>query len=389
MGRRVRKVVATWDGSAWVGATNRFTYDGWNVIAETRDGMSGQRVLHYVWGLDLSGTLQGAGGIGGLLAATGVASNTPVLYGYDANGNVGVLLGTSGTMVAHYEYDPYGNALAVEGSAAAANPYRFSTKYLDGETALYYYGLRFYTPGLGRWMSRDPLASGLLEWASAASSWVSNSEQRRRFRAGNVETARVYVLVGNNALGLVDYLGLATVTKEEGAASLATLAAALKAMCSAPCCKCIDAKRDKWTPCKPKECAEDAERIASGLLATWNAGFGKGPLSGDDTVGGYLCWDWAAAYRRSVFLKSSKCWTYELSGVEKPDPRKAGVIDYHYYLTLHSCKDAGDGCTVMVDDGWFDSVSLVHKSPWLPKDEWKKTRTNPEAWLAQPPMGVF
>ena len=33
----------------------------------------------------------------------------------------------------------------------------FSTKYLDGETGLYYYGLRFYTSGLGRWMSRDPL----------------------------------------------------------------------------------------------------------------------------------------------------------------------------------------------------------------------------------------
>lgn len=32
-----------------------------------------------------------------------------------------------------------------------------STKYLDQETELYYYGYRFYNPSLGRWPSRDPI----------------------------------------------------------------------------------------------------------------------------------------------------------------------------------------------------------------------------------------
>src|ERR1035437_9271426 len=32
-----------------------------------------------------------------------------------------------------------------------------STKYLDKETGLYYYGYRFYSPQLGRWPSRDPI----------------------------------------------------------------------------------------------------------------------------------------------------------------------------------------------------------------------------------------
>jgi RHS repeat-associated protein len=36
-------------------------------------------------------------------------------------------------------------------------PFRFSTKYLDPETGLYYYGYRFYHPELGRWVSRDPI----------------------------------------------------------------------------------------------------------------------------------------------------------------------------------------------------------------------------------------
>jgi RHS repeat-associated protein len=35
--------------------------------------------------------------------------------------------------------------------------HRFSTKYWDPETDLYYYGHRFYSPSLGRWVSRDPI----------------------------------------------------------------------------------------------------------------------------------------------------------------------------------------------------------------------------------------
>jgi len=35
--------------------------------------------------------------------------------------------------------------------------FRFSTKYHDDETGLYYYGYRYYKPQLGRWPSRDPI----------------------------------------------------------------------------------------------------------------------------------------------------------------------------------------------------------------------------------------
>ncbi|MGN0845501.1 MAG: RHS repeat-associated core domain-containing protein [Kiritimatiellia bacterium] len=35
--------------------------------------------------------------------------------------------------------------------------HRFSTKYLDPETDLYYYGYRFYNPSLMRWLTRDPI----------------------------------------------------------------------------------------------------------------------------------------------------------------------------------------------------------------------------------------
>ncbi len=37
------------------------------------------------------------------------------------------------------------------------NRFRFSTRYFDQESQLYYYGYRFYSPELGRWITRDPV----------------------------------------------------------------------------------------------------------------------------------------------------------------------------------------------------------------------------------------
>ena len=122
-------------------------------------------VCKYTWGLDLSQSLEGAGGIGGLLAVHDETDpNTPLnyTYVYDANGNVGQLLDLSAGTVndaitTHYEYDPYGNIIRTTGDYADENPIRFSTKYWDDETGLGYWGYRYYNPGLGRWMNRDPL----------------------------------------------------------------------------------------------------------------------------------------------------------------------------------------------------------------------------------------
>jgi len=57
----------------------------------------------------------------------------------------------------HYEYSPFGRPVASTGSQSDAFMHRFSTKYLDDETNLYYYGLRYYSSELGRWISRDPI----------------------------------------------------------------------------------------------------------------------------------------------------------------------------------------------------------------------------------------
>ena len=63
----------------------------------------------YIWGLDLSGSIQGAGGVGGLLTRYVPVSNALDYVFCDANGNVTELVNTNGDVDAHYEYDPYGS----------------------------------------------------------------------------------------------------------------------------------------------------------------------------------------------------------------------------------------------------------------------------------------
>jgi RHS repeat-associated protein len=39
----------------------------------------------------------------------------------------------------------------------ATQPYRYSTKEIHHASGMYDYGFRFYSPGLGRWINRDPI----------------------------------------------------------------------------------------------------------------------------------------------------------------------------------------------------------------------------------------
>ncbi len=57
--------------------TTTYLWDDWNIIREVvREGDSAA-VTDNVWGLDIDGTLQGVGGVGGLLAVDRHNSSTP------------------------------------------------------------------------------------------------------------------------------------------------------------------------------------------------------------------------------------------------------------------------------------------------------------------------
>ena len=171
-----------------VGTTTKLTvYDGWNPIAEYAIQNSTFTIQNsYLWGIDLSGTLQGAGGVGGLLMTSLITNNSITsnyFPTYDGNGNVSEYLNESGEVSAHYEYDPFGKTTVATGPKANDFAHRFSTKPLDATTGLYYYGYRFYDPETGRWPSRDPI------------------EER-----GGIN---LYGFVGNDGVNWLDILGMA------------------------------------------------------------------------------------------------------------------------------------------------------------------------------------
>jgi RHS repeat-associated protein len=161
-GRRIHKQV--W-GPGSGSPTNdvKFLYDGWNVVAILSSPSS--LLESFLWGLDLSGSPQGSGGVGGLLEVVYYgASPTNCFVAFDGNGNVAALVNaTNGTSVAQYEYAPFGELLRATGPMAKANPFRFSTKQQDDETDLLCYSYRYYNPSTGAWFSRDPIgeAGGL------------------------------------------------------------------------------------------------------------------------------------------------------------------------------------------------------------------------------------
>ena len=65
MGRRIQKIVSTNNGSSYVGEyTNNYGYDGWNCMATMSPTFALSNT--FMWGTDISGRMQGAGGVGGM-----------------------------------------------------------------------------------------------------------------------------------------------------------------------------------------------------------------------------------------------------------------------------------------------------------------------------------
>ena len=182
-GRRIEKLVSTNNGSSYVAQrTNRFAYDSWNLVATLNPQSA--ILQSYLWGLDLSGSMQGAGGVGGLLFIGDFAAAIGHhAVAYDGNGNVTALVNAAnGTVSANYEYGPFGELIRASGTIAKANPLRFSSKYQDDESDLLYYGYRSYSPTLGRWLSRDP--------------------------AMEESCRNLFCFVGNNPIAMLDVHGL-------------------------------------------------------------------------------------------------------------------------------------------------------------------------------------
>ena len=230
-----RKVVFTYDyrgrmarrteyngGSGSYVITNdlKLLYDGYHCMAEL-NATNNALVRSYLWGLDLSGSLNGAGGVGGLLAINSTANGIH-FFAYDGNGNVTALVkATDGSVSAHYEYDPFGQTIRATGTMATENAYRFSTKRTDDATDLVHYEFRVYRPSTGTWISRDPMREpgtrldrSLWSVTDETAMILLRSRGRGKYEVRTLvaqpprRPQEDYRFIGNGGPNTTDYLGL-------------------------------------------------------------------------------------------------------------------------------------------------------------------------------------
>jgi RHS repeat-associated protein len=177
-GGRIEKQVWSYS-SRWTLTEHwKFMYADWLLLLEL-DGLDDDSLKRqYTWGLDLSGqvapaprgrrltdgaipsALTAAGGIGGLLSVHDDALSVSYVYFADVQGNIGQAVdlgaGSAATsMMAKYQYDAYGNRNVI--ASTYTQYFGFSTKPYDAESGFAYFGHRYYSPVLGRWISRDPM----------------------------------------------------------------------------------------------------------------------------------------------------------------------------------------------------------------------------------------
>jgi RHS repeat-associated protein len=166
-------------GGQWVQTNEtRYVYDGYLAIQE-RDSNNAVKAT-YTRGLDLSGSLQGAGGIGGLLARTDGSGST--FYHADGAGNITALMDGQQNITARYLYGAFGKLTGKWGPMADVNVMQFSSMPVHRLSGFVHFHGREYGPDWQGWLQRDPIGE-----------------------AGGIN---LYRFVGNNPLGNVDPLGL-------------------------------------------------------------------------------------------------------------------------------------------------------------------------------------
>ena len=102
-----------------------------------------------------SGNCPGAGGNGG--ANTEVFEKDQYYYHPDHLGSSSYVTDLDGEIFQHLKYFPFGETWVEEHSNTQRTPYLFTSKELDEETGLYYFGARYYDPRTSVWQSPDPI----------------------------------------------------------------------------------------------------------------------------------------------------------------------------------------------------------------------------------------
>jgi RHS repeat-associated protein len=132
LGRRISKTIG--------GLTTAYIYDGSDIVAEYSGGNLAATYLH-------------GPGVDEVLSAK--RSGTTFYLQRDALGSVVQTFSAAGVS-SSYQYDSYGKITAQTGSTPTS--FAYTGREYDVESGLYYYRARYYDPGVGRFISEDPVA---------------------------------------------------------------------------------------------------------------------------------------------------------------------------------------------------------------------------------------
>jgi RHS repeat-associated protein len=115
-------------------------------------------------------------------------SNAGYYYHFDGLGSVAALSDVNNVVVESYSYDVFGAPTIYDANyteispSAVGNPYMFTARRADDETALYYYRARYYAFDIGRFLQTDSI--------------------------GYDDGLNLYAYCGNNPIGFLDPMGL-------------------------------------------------------------------------------------------------------------------------------------------------------------------------------------
>ena len=93
--------------------------------------------------------------VAALTTDDGLPTTDLKFYHGDHLGSSNVITDGTGTLIELAEYRPYGALARREGAVEV--PQKFTGQRLDASTGLYFYNARYYDPGLGRFISADPV----------------------------------------------------------------------------------------------------------------------------------------------------------------------------------------------------------------------------------------
>ncbi|MCK4886133.1 MAG: hypothetical protein KAS96_02030 [Planctomycetes bacterium] len=162
MGRRIEKTVY---GPPNV--TTKYCYDGQQVIAEYENNVLARKFIY-------------GSGIDEPICMIDVSDGNEIYYyHFDGLGSVVALSDVNNVIVESYSYDVFGKP---DTTSSVGNPYMFTARRLDSETANYYYRARIYDPNIGRFLQPDPI--------------------------GYDDGLNMYAYVGNNPVNFFDPFGL-------------------------------------------------------------------------------------------------------------------------------------------------------------------------------------